>query len=83
MNQDFDDDWDEGDVWDQEDDCLVDCPHCGESIYDDVDQCPYCRMYLSSSDFHKPVSRWWMVAVVLVIVGLLLPLLGKLLLLAG
>ena len=60
---------------DLDDDGSIDCPHCGNLIYDDVDQCPSCRMYLTAADFRKPVSRWWVIAVVMVILGLLLPLL--------
>lgn len=49
---DDDDDWDDGDD-DESDDMQTECPHCGESIFDDAEQCPYCRMYLSSSDFSR------------------------------
>lgn len=58
---------------DEEDDYTVPCPHCGEDIFDDVDQCPYCRQYLSSADFKKRLPTWVVIVIVLTIVSLLLP----------
>ena len=64
----YDDDYEEDD-----DRPIVPCPHCGEEIYDDVDQCPRCRTYLSASDFRRPISGWLIIVILLVILGLLLP----------
>ena len=60
----------------EEDDDLVDstvaCPHCGEGIYDDVDQCPYCDMNVSRADFKKSMPVWVMIIIALTILGFLL-----------
>jgi predicted nucleic acid-binding Zn ribbon protein len=46
-----------------DDDTTDDCPHCGASIYDDAEQCPKCRMYLSREDAPALQGRsWWFVA---------------------
>jgi hypothetical protein len=43
----FDDDADD----DADDDSaeLVDCPACGEPVYEDAEQCPYCGEYIVHS----------------------------------
>jgi hypothetical protein len=58
---------------DDEDEYTLPCPHCGDEIFDDVDQCPHCRQYISSSDFKKPVPTWVIVLVILTVVSFLLP----------
>jgi hypothetical protein len=63
-----DDDWSE----DEDDDGLMDCPHCGEEMYDDSTRCPNCGRYLSTEDGGEPKIPKWIVvtAVVLLIVML-------------
>ena len=63
-----DDDWmdDEYEV-DDSDESTVDCPFCGEEIFDDCEQCPYCRMYISASDLAQPRGPLH-VAIVIVLV---------------
>jgi hypothetical protein len=40
------------------------CPHCGEAIYDDAEQCPACDRYVGEgSPSHKPV---WLILGVIV-----------------
>ncbi|MEL7498445.1 MAG: zinc ribbon domain-containing protein [Planctomycetota bacterium] len=69
MNDDSMDDWGPPD---DEDDMLVECPHCGEQIFDDTEQCPYCRMFLSRSDFDRPKSVWVIVLIIVLIASLAL-----------
>ncbi|MFT5301731.1 MAG: putative paraquat-inducible protein A [Mariniblastus sp.] len=57
----------------QDDDYTVACPHCGDEIYDDAEQCPHCRQYLSASDFKKQMPTWVVVLVILTIVALMMP----------
>lgn len=50
---------------DDDDDLTVSCPHCGEPVFEDAEQCPSCGNYLSKED--KPWSRpvWLVVGVVI------------------
>ena len=41
-----------------DDDYTVDCPNCGEPIYEDVPQCPYCGHYVTSADFGHRFPKW-------------------------
>jgi predicted RNA-binding Zn-ribbon protein involved in translation (DUF1610 family) len=39
------------------------CPHCGEEIYDDAEQCPKCGRYIGEgSSARKPI--WLLVGVI-------------------
>ena len=58
-------------------DYTIGCPHCGEDIYDDVDQCPHCRQYVSASDYKKQMPTWLTVVVILTIIALLVPMLAS------
>jgi len=69
----FDDDYDEEDTYE------VDCPHCGETIYEGIDQCPYCRNFLSAADFKKPLPKWIVIVLILTIASFLIPTLLQLL----
>jgi hypothetical protein len=35
---------------DDDSDDVMDCPYCGESIYDGSVRCPHCERYLSEED---------------------------------
>ncbi|MFK7769711.1 MAG: hypothetical protein AB8B55_21060 [Mariniblastus sp.] len=48
-------------------DYLIACPHCGEDIHDEVEQCPYCRQYILDSDFKRKMPTWMFVVIVLTI----------------
>jgi hypothetical protein len=37
-----------------DEDDLVDCPYCGESIYEEAERCPHCEKYISQED--KPTT---------------------------
>lgn len=60
------------------------CPECGEEIYDDVEQCPACGMFISGTTSRPPreqaAQRQWvqMVAIVTLIGFLMLAGLGAL-----
>ncbi len=58
---------------DEQDDDTVACPHCGEDIFDDADQCPYCQQYISAADFKREIPTWVVVLIVLTIASFLLP----------
>lgn len=47
----------------------IDCPQCGETIYEDSEQCPFCQEYILSAQSarHSP----WIQIVVWILVALL------------
>ena len=51
---------DDTDDWD-DDDALIDCPYCGEPIFDDAERCPYCECYISEQDRPPTTRPWWFV----------------------
>jgi predicted nucleic acid-binding Zn ribbon protein len=68
MPHDWKSDWHPED--DEEDFCrnneVEDCPHCGETIYDDSEQCSRCGTYLNASEDaadSKPRRHPWLVVV--------------------
>lgn len=55
-----DEEWD--DEFDGNDDDLnLPCPHCGESIPEDVARCPYCENYLSDEDAPPVRKPFWII----------------------
>ena len=58
---------------DLEQDDTVDCPFCGEPMYDDADRCPSCGHYVSSADFAKRIPTWVVIVIVLTILTFLMP----------
>jgi len=53
------------------------CPQCGEQVYEDAEQCPYCGTYLTSQT--SPwVGRsfWWIALALLGIVATIVALSG-------
>jgi hypothetical protein len=55
----------------EDDDPTMPCPHCGEDVYDDAEQCPACGQYLTREGAPAATRPWWIligVAVCLVIV---------------
>lgn len=59
-------DWDEGCSDDDESAEPIDCPHCGEEIYEEAQQCPHCGKYISREDAPAGRKPWWIVAGVVV-----------------
>ena len=51
MADDEDDDWEdpESEAFADDDGGLVTCPSCGEEIFEDAQQCPYCGDYVVHS----------------------------------
>jgi hypothetical protein len=45
-----------------EDEATVDCPYCGEEIYEDANWCPFCTNYISREDAPPARRPWWLVA---------------------
>jgi predicted nucleic acid-binding Zn ribbon protein len=43
---------------DDETDDTMDCPYCGESIFDDSERCPHCEKYLSREDAPSRTPIW-------------------------
>lgn len=63
MIEDGDDD-DAGDGWD---DSYVTCPHCGETMLEDAEYCPYCDRWMTNESTKK--LPWWVVVVVLLLIA--------------
>lgn len=43
----------------------VECPECGESIYDDAEQCPFCGQYVTIDTRSLAGRPFWYVALAL------------------
>jgi len=75
-DDDLDDrEWPEPDDQD-EDDLTVPCPHCGESVYDDAEQCPSCGHYLSREDAPRSRPTWFFLGLLLCLAVVLMGILG-------
>ena len=61
-DEDDDEDWDD----DSDDESLIECPHCGEEIYEDAQRCPECGQYLSEEDAPPARKPWWIVITAIV-----------------
>lgn len=59
------------DQW-ETDSSTIECTNCGESIYEDAEQCPYCQQYVVHSAGFRPTATQRIVIWIL-IVSLLLP----------
>jgi predicted RNA-binding Zn-ribbon protein involved in translation (DUF1610 family) len=59
MTDDGDDDWEvpDPDEFDDDDADLVKCPSCGEEIFEEAQQCPYCGDYVVHSTTSALVGR--------------------------
>jgi hypothetical protein len=42
----------------------VECPHCGEDVYEWAEQCPSCGKYLSEEDAPRRRNPWWILIAV-------------------
>jgi hypothetical protein len=56
---DDDDDYSGFDTSPDDSEATMPCPHCGEEIYDDAEQCPACGRYLSDEDSPAQSQPWW------------------------
>lgn len=61
-------DYDEEDGGDQEN-LLMDCPACGEAVYEDAVRCPACGEFVSWND--SPLAGWPALTLWLALLGVL------------
>ena len=55
----------------------IDCPWCGEEVYEATQRCPHCGKYLSQEDAPPARKPWWIViAVALALAAVLTWILG-------
>lgn len=58
-------DWDESEDWPDDDDgesLTVTCRACGEQVYEDAEQCPYCHEYIAASHtVWDGRPSWWII----------------------
>jgi endogenous inhibitor of DNA gyrase (YacG/DUF329 family) len=43
----------------EDQDATIPCPHCGEDVHDDAEQCPACGQFLSQEDAPAVSRPWW------------------------
>ena len=67
-----DDDLPEGVYHDDDGDTTIDCPYCGQAVYEDAEQCPNCHQYLSLEDAPSSPKPWWIVAGAVVCLAIVL-----------
>ena len=53
------------------DDSTDECPHCGASIYEDIERCPRCENYISREDTPSQRSLWFVVCAILCLLAAL------------
>lgn len=61
---DEDDDWESPEPDEEADEDSVEtvaCPDCGEQIYEEAEQCPYCGQYVTHSTSPWSGRPWWFV----------------------
>ena len=64
-----DEEWHGGD--DDSDDGYIPCPHCGETMLEAADHCPYCDRWITNEGLPAKRHPWWIVAIVLILVFVL------------
>jgi len=74
--EDEDDDWENPEADDDSDDestALYDCPECGAEVYEDCEQCPSCRQYITprSRSRFAPGSSFLTWAAILALLGVI------------
>lgn len=58
--------------WDDDED-TVECPYCGQEVYDGVVRCPYCRAFLfGDSPAGRRAHGWFWPIMVAVLVAVIL-----------
>ena len=70
-DDDYSDEFDEGDDWNDDDPSLtICCPMCDAEVYEDAEQCPACGSYIARDTAIRPVWKWT-AAVLLALLSLL------------
>jgi uncharacterized paraquat-inducible protein A len=67
----------DADLFDDDGDRTIDCPHCGAEIDEDAEQCPVCGMWLTTAERVGRGPRPWLIVAVLIALILLLLLAGR------
>ncbi len=49
------------DEWDDETTDTVNCENCGEEVYEDAEQCPYCGWYVTQTTSTFDGKPFWFV----------------------
>jgi uncharacterized protein (DUF983 family) len=74
-HHDWDDDWEDEEYPDDAEEFgTIECPHCGEEMFEDAPQCPHCGQYLvrETGEFWKDKPLWYIVLALLGIVAVIL-----------
>lgn len=74
MSFDYDDDPDaplDQDLDNDEEDELIDCPACGQSIYDDTEKCPYCGDWIVATAGSTARNRIWILGAILALMSMI------------
>lgn len=62
----------DADLFDEDVDRSIDCPHCGAEIDEDAEQCPSCGMWLTTADRVGRRRPWGIVALLIALIVVLL-----------
>jgi hypothetical protein len=62
---------------DDDSDDLIECPYCGEQIYEGSERCPHCEKYLSEEDAPSRKPLWIVVCGLLALGAALTWVLGR------
>lgn len=62
----LDDEWVEDD---DSEDVLLACPSCGQSVHEETQQCPHCGDWIIPVYPSRPLSRWLVVGITVLLVG--------------
>jgi len=63
---------DDADSDSNDSDVTIECPYCGEEMYDDAEQCPHCGQYLSAEDSPSQNKPAWIIVVILLCIAMML-----------
>ena len=64
-SEDDEDRWQDDD--EEDDDGYIPCPHCGETMLEAADHCPYCDRWISSEEVATTRHPWWIIVVALIL----------------
>ena len=63
-----------GEEWiedDNPDDVLLVCPSCHQEVHEDTQQCPHCGDWIIPAYPNKPLKRWLVAGITLLLVAML------------